>query len=123
MRKARREKKKEQKAAVAAENPERPSSSMLEAISSDDDPDLSLDLVQPNKIDMTNTYHKLASTDWYQFSPKQIKGIAAMVEQMSPSSATQYCQIAVSTDKTPDDTDKLRTMVFNGLGMTWKDLL
>ena len=101
---------KAQQAAVAAEET-RPSSSPIEPISSDDDPDVPLDIVEPDRLDLTNPYHILATTDWYQFSPKQLKGITAIGKQMSSGSTTQYCQIAVSSDKTPDDTTKLQTMV------------
>ena len=112
---------KEQQAAVAAEET-RPSSSVLEPISSDEDPDVGLDFLVEDKLDLTNTYHFLASTDWYQFTPKQLKGITAMVKQMSPGSTMQYCQIAVSSDKTPDDTSKLRTMVYNSKRWVGHDL-
>ena len=82
----------------------RPSSSNLEPIEQDSDPEVSLDHVglQTQTLDFTNLYHKLALTNWHDYTPQQILGIAAVAAQLAPGSTTKYCQIAVSTDRTPE---------------------
>ena len=45
-----------------------------------------------------------------------------MAAQLAPGSATKYCHIAVSTDRTAEDPDKLGTMVFNGKRWVGHDL-
>ena len=100
----------------------RPSSSNLEPLQEDSDPEVSLEPVGLETVDSTNPYHRLARTNWYDYTPAQIRGIAAVAAQLAPGSATRYCQIAVSTDRTAEDPDKLRTMVFNGKRWVGHDL-
>ena len=85
----------------------RPSSSNLEPLQEDSDPEVSLEPVGLETVDSTNPYHRLARTNWYDYTPAQIRGIAAVAAQLAPGSATKYCQIAVSTDRFAEDPDKL----------------
>ena len=85
----------------------RPSSSNLEPLQEDSDPEVSLEPVGLETVDSTNPYHRLARTNWYDYTPAQISGIAAVAAQLAPGSATKCCQIAVSTDRTAEDPDKL----------------
>ena len=100
----------------------RPSSSNLEPLQEDSDPEVSLEPVGLEAVDSTNPYHRLARTNWYDYTPAQIRGIAAVAAQLAPGSATKYCQIAVSTDRTAEDPDRLRTMVYNGKRWVGHDL-